>query len=190
MTSRPRSTVIRATPDSTVAALRALAVLGALSALATGCSGGNGNTTTTADPADDFVGSWRYDQWTSVLQCPNSTPNIQPPTPNKTLALGVTSAIVDLSQSPLLEGVFCDFGFDVSFPVATLQPNQSCALTNLDTLTIDQQPGNGPPLWTFTLDSATTAEEIVQGTVHLMATGMPQTCSWNMAAHLTRISKD
>jgi hypothetical protein len=190
MTSRPRPTVIRGTPDLAVAALRALAILGALAGVGAGCGNGSSDPTTTADAADDFVGTWRYDQWSSVLQCPGSSATDQPPQPNKTFARGITSALVDLSPSPLLDGVFCDFGFDVAFPIATAQSNQTCAVTGVDTFTIDQKAGNGPPLWTFTLNSATTAEEIVQGTLHIQGTGTTETCSWNLAAHLTRVSKD
>jgi hypothetical protein len=157
---------------------------------AAGCdddSTGSGASALTS-PADDFVGTWLYGDFQSFLQCPGAEPASQPPQPNKTFARGTTSALVDLSPSPLLPGVFCDITFDVAGPVATAQPNQTCALTALDNLTIDQPMGTS--LWTFTLNSATTAEEIVQATAHFQINGQLSSCSWNMAAHLTRISKD
>jgi hypothetical protein len=188
MMPRARPTVIRCFWGALGVALATLVPAGA------GCGGGVSGSGGTGDGAGDpapFVGTWLYTDVQSVLQCPNADPTNQLPEPNKTFAHGVSAALVDLSPSPLLPGVFCDFGFDVTQgAVATAQPNQICALTSLDSLTIDQAAGNGPPLWTFTLNSATTAEEIVQATAHFQVAGAPETCSWNLAAHLTRISKD
>jgi hypothetical protein len=181
MTSRPRSTVIRRFPGALGVAVAALAAIGA------GCGSSGGGTST--DPADDFAGTWRYDKVQSVLQCQNADPTNQPPEPNKTLARGVSATLVDLSPSPLLPGVFCDFGFDVSNGIATAQPNQTCPLTMLDSLTIDVGTDNSP-LWTITLNSPTTASEIVQATAHFQIAGQPSTCSWNLVANLIRISKD
>src|SRR5262249_27361774 len=146
-----------------------------------------------ATPADAFAGTWYYDpaQVQSVLQCPNADPTNQLPEPNKTFARGVSTALVDLSQSPLLPGVFCNFGFDIdaSGSGATAHPGQTCALTSLDNVSIDSAT-NGSSLWSFTLTSATTAEEIVQATAHFQIAGQVESCSWNLAAHLTRVSKD
>jgi hypothetical protein len=180
MTSGARSTVNRGFAGALGATLAAVATLAA------GC----GDSGTSGGPADEFVGTWYYNDVQSVLQCPNADPTNQLPEPNKTFAHGASAPLVDLSPSPLLPGIFCDFTFDVQNAVATAQPNQSCALTSLDNLTIDQAPNNGPPLWTFTLNSATTAEEIVQATAHFLVAGQQETCAWNLAAHLTRVSKD
>jgi hypothetical protein len=181
MTSRARSTVIRRFPGALAVAFAALAAAGA------GC--GSSDKSGTTDPTDDFVGSWRYAQVQSVLQCANADPTNQLPEPNKTFARGISAALVDLSPSPLLPGVFCDFGFDISNGIATAQPNQTCALTMLDSLTIDVG-ADGSPLWTFTLTSPSTASEVVQATAHFQISGQPSTCSWNLVANLTRISKD
>ncbi len=183
MTSEARSLVIRRFPGALAVALSALAALGA------GC-GNDGGAATTATAADDFVGTWLYSTDTqSVLQCDNGNTRDQPPNPNKRLAHGVSAALVDLSESPLFPGDFCDFAFDVSGPVATAQPNQTCALTSLDSLTIDQPDGQ-PPSWTFSLTSATTAEEVIKATAHFFTNNQSSSCSWTLAAHLTRISKD
>lgn len=142
-----------------------------------------------ASPADDFVGTWLYDyaQTKSTVQCLNSDPLDQPPAPNKTFGRGVSAPLVDLSVSPLDSAVFCDFEFDVAGPVATIKAGQTCTLTGGDTLTIDE--------WTFTqVNSPTTAEELVDGTIHLTLptpTGpQEETCAWSLVAHLTRIAKE
>jgi hypothetical protein len=173
----------RALPSVTGAI--ALVLLGTLAA---GCGDSNGTTT---GPADAFVGTWYYSQVQSVLQCPGADPTNQLPEPNKTFAHGASAALVDLSPSPLLPGVFCDFGFDVDSTgaVATARGGQTCALTSLDSLSIDKTT-DGTSLWTFTLNSPTTAEEVIQATAHFQIAGQIESCSWNLAAHLTRVSKD
>jgi len=183
MTSRARSTVTR----GSAAAPAALAL--AFAALAAGC--GDSKTGASSDPADAFVGTWLYSDATSVLQCPGADPTNQLPEPNKTFAHGISAALVDLSPSPLLSGVFCDFAFDVDGTgvVATARPGQTCALTPLDNVSVDSAADN-TSLWTFTLNSATTAEEVVQATAHFQIAGKIESCSWMMAAHLTRVSKD
>ena len=174
-------------PQARFAALAVVALT--LAGLGAGCGDSNSGT---ADPAADFVGAWRYDQVTSVLQCPSGVPTNEPPNPNKTFARGATTALVDLSQSPLLEGVFCDFGFDVNdaATVATAHPGQTCALTSLDNVSIDEPTAGSTTLWTFTLTSATTADEIVQATAHFQLSGALQSCVWSLQGKLTRVSKD
>src|SRR5450432_3573487 len=163
----------------------ALAGLGAVLA---GCNDAN--------PADAFAGDWRYDDVMSTVACPNVEALSQPPAPNKTFGRGASSALVDLSPSPLGlgNGVFCDFAFDVSGPYATIQPDQTCFVDTVDTLTIDRPDMSQPPLWSFTLNSATAAEEIAKGTVHISATGsasgMAESCLWTLTGHLTRLTKD
>lgn len=162
-----------------------------LGALAAGCGDSNGGNGSSTGPADAFVGTWYYNQVQSVLQCPGADPANQLPEPNKTFAHGASAALVDLSPSPLLPGVFCDFGFDVDSTgaVATARGGQTCALTTLDSLSIDTTT-DGTSLWTFTLNSSTTAEEVVQATAHFQIAGQVESCYWKLAAHLTRVSKD
>jgi hypothetical protein len=148
--------------------------------------------------ADQFVGTWRYDATTtSVVQRFTQDPYSQPPVPHKTFAHGTGPEIIDLSVSPLekMRGTTCDFTFDVAGPVARARPGQVCQLNALDTLTIDTDEA-GKPLWTFSLTSATTAQELVTATMHLVhpetsaGPATEETASWSLVATLTRISKD
>jgi hypothetical protein len=143
----------------------------------------------TGSPADAFVGTWRYTDVNSVLQCEGSDPLSQPPEPNKPMGRGIDGGLVDLSASPLLPGVFCDFLLDVAGPVATAHVGQSCALTPLDTVTLNQ-PQDLPPQYSFTLNSATTAEEIVDATVAFTVSGKITSCAWTLRGHLQRLTKD
>jgi hypothetical protein len=165
----------------------ALAIV--LAAALAGCGSSASGTPTVASPADDFVGTWLYGDVSSLVTCPNSTPLSQLPEPNKTFAHGATADLVDLSPSPLVQGSFCDFAFDVAGAVATARPMQTCALSPLDSLTIDQ-PAGMAPAWTFTLNSPTTAEELITTTVHFSINGAPTPCSWILQGHLTRLTKD
>jgi hypothetical protein len=164
--------------------------------LAAGLAGcGEGSPAT-----DQFVGTWLYSDTTqSVVQCFDTAPLSEPPAPNKTFARGVgASDIVDLSVSPLERprGIICNFAFDVSGPTARARTNQTCNLNAIDVLTIDED-GDGKPLWTFSLTSATTAQELVTSTIHIFHQAenpgdppIEETCSWSLTADLTRIAKD
>jgi hypothetical protein len=184
MIFRAVPTVMKRLPGARVLVL-ALAQLGLAGALV-GCSDA-------ADPADDFVGTWHYLDYSSIQSCPGHDPTSQPPDANKTFVRGVNGGIVDLSSSPLLGNVFCNFAFGVDGPVATVRQSPPCQLTSLDTLTIDQSnpdDAKSPLLWTFTLNSPTTAEELVTATVHYSLAGDLSTCRWAFTGHLQRVSKD
>jgi hypothetical protein len=141
--------------------------------------------------ADDYVGTWHYEEVKSSIQCPDGDPFEQPPVANKTFARGVDASLVDLSLSALDNLVYCNFGYDVAGPVATIKRGQTCVLTGGDTFTIDKATDDGPPLWTFTLNSATTAEELGSATIHMtVVTPMDTACSWSFVGHLKRVSKD
>jgi hypothetical protein len=148
-------------------------------------------------PAEGFVGTWHYDLAQSTVTCGEDTLD-QPPAPNKTFALGVATALVDLSPSPLDSAINCDLGFDVAGPVATVKAGQVCTLTGGDTVTVDHTNDNtASPLWTFTLNSPTAAEELAMATIHFTLPGAnvgdpptETTCSYSLTAHLTRLSKD
>jgi hypothetical protein len=173
--------------------LSTIAVLGAVT-LAAGCGEADGG------PADQYAGTWRYDDAQSIVQCLNSDPLSQPPLSNKTWARGVGGGIVDLSIIPLEKsrGVTCDFAFDIAGPKARIRPDQTCQLNSIDVLTIDPDPAaDGKPAWTFTLNAPTKAEEIVTSTIHIFqpstepgAPPVETTCAWSMVAHLTRITKE
>jgi hypothetical protein len=174
--------------------LSTIAALCGAAALAAGCGEDSGG------PADQYAGVWRYDDAQSVVQCLDADPLSQPPLANKTWARGIGAEIVDLSVIPLEKsrGVTCDFAFDVTGPKARIRPDQTCQLNSIDVLTIDPDPAaEGKPAWTFTLNAATKAEEIVTSTIHIFqpsttpgAPPVETTCAWSMIAHLTRISKD
>jgi hypothetical protein len=164
--------------------------LAVLSSLGAGCGDA-------ASPADDFLGTWRYIDEQSTLTCPATDPILEPPVPNKTFSRGLDTGIVDLSPSPLDEHVFCDFVFDLAGPVATLRAGQACTLTGGDMLTIDTQGTPPVPKWTFTLNSATTAEELVNATVHItlppvtgVGPNVNESCGWALVGHLQRVSKE
>jgi hypothetical protein len=168
--------------------LPTIAALAWAAVLAAGCG----------EAADSqYTGTWRYDDAQSIVQCLNADPLSLPPLKNKTFAPGLGAEIVDLSSSPLEKGrvVNCNFAFDVAGPIARAQPDQACQLNTIDVLTIDT--ADGKPAWTFTLNSATKAEEIVAATIHIFQTApnpadppVETTCAWSMAAHLTRITKE
>jgi hypothetical protein len=173
---------------------RTLATLGWVAVMVAGC--GEGSTL-----ADQYTGTWSYDDATSVVQCTGTEPLSEPPIKNKTLGQGIgANEIVDLSISPLerLRGVTCNFVFEVVGTTARVRPDQTCQLNAIDVLTIDPDPdAGGKPKWTFTLNSPTTAEEIVLSTIHIFqpstTPGAPPTettCAWSMTGHLTRITKD
>ncbi|HVX96025.1 MAG TPA: hypothetical protein VHK47_14030 [Polyangia bacterium] len=167
---------------------RALVFSAALAGTLAGCGGD------AADPADDFVGTWSYVDFSSIQSCDGHDPTNQPPQANKTFARGLDDdSIVDLSPSPLLGNVFCNFTFGVNGPVATVRRGPPCQLTSLDSLTVDSSKPDdaaSPLLWSFTLNSPTTAEELVTATVHYSIEGVNSTCRWAFTGHLQRVSKD
>jgi hypothetical protein len=184
MTSRARSPLATG-PVKTLGVLSKLAAL--VATVATGLAGCGDDPIAT----DDFVGTWHYEEVKSSIQCPDGDPFDQPPLANKTFARGVDASLVDLSLSALDDLVFCNFGYDVAGPVATIKRGQTCVLTGGDTFTIDDPTTGGPPLWTFTLNSATTAEELGSATIHLsVVTPLDTACSWSFVGHLKRVSKD
>ena len=101
----------------------------------------------------------------------------------------MSAALVDLSASPIDPPTFCDTEFDVSGAVATASTNQVCTVTGGDTVTIDK--------WTFSLTSATTAEEKAAATIHITTAPVPpatmattSTCAFSAMAVLTRVAKE
>jgi hypothetical protein len=166
-------------------------VFSGLAALAGALAGCGGDA---ADPAADFAGTWSYVDFSSIQSCDGHDPTNQPPQANKTFARGLDDdSIVDLSPNPLLSNVFCNFTFGVNGPVATVRRGPPCALTSLDSLTVDASnpdDATSPLLWSFTLNSPTTAEELVTATVHYSIEGVNSTCRWAFTGHLQRVSKD
>jgi hypothetical protein len=152
--------------------------------------GGCGDSAS-ADPADAFVGTWQYDQSTGAITCPGSDPIDEAPIGNKTFGLGVSAPLVDLTASPVDPATFCNTEFDISpsGAVATARTDASCTVTGGDTVTVDA--------WTFSLTSATTAEEKAAATIHITlsavapaTTPTTTTCAFTSMALLTRVAKD
>lgn len=165
------------------------ASLTALVACAVALAGVGGCGGTAADPADAFVGTWQYDQSTGAINCPNSAPIDETPIGNKTFGFGVSAPLVDLTPSPVDSMTICNTGFDISGPVATARTDVGCTITGGDVVTIDS--------WTFSLTSATTAEEKAATTLHITmpavapaTTPTTSTCAYTSMAVLTRVAKD
>jgi hypothetical protein len=164
-------------------ALQAASTLALLGAVALG---GCGDTT---DPADQFAGTWHYDQSSGAITCPLSDPIDEAPTGNKLFGLGVSAPLVDLSSSPVDPMTFCNTNFDISGVVATARTDAGCTITGGDLVTVDS--------WTFSLTSATTAEEKAATTLHITTpavapatTPTTSTCAYKSMALLTRVAKD
>jgi hypothetical protein len=168
-----------------------------LALCAAGCGSGN-----LAGPTEQFVGTWQYDgaQASGSLTCGISTID-ETPRGNRVFATGVDAPLVDLTASDLDSAINCNFRFDVAGPVATARTDQTCALTGAKNI-IAFNPPDAPPkdasdAWTFTLLSATAAEENVRATLIVYQTptqiGDPPTmayCDYQMMARLVRVSKD
>src|SRR4051794_27611855 len=94
-------------------------------ALATAGCGGDGGI---SSEITQFLGTWHYDNAVGSLTCGMDKLD-ETPRGNKTFATGLGVDVVDVSESPIDPGTFCDFGFDAAGPVATAATKQSCALT-------------------------------------------------------------
>jgi hypothetical protein len=159
-------------------------LLGALCAVATlGCGGSDGLDPTLAQ----FVGVWHYDKVTGDAVCHGQlgeTTDSLPPTGNKVLDVGVSFPLVDLTTWPLtLDGVNCNFGFDVSGFFATGRAGQECVLAGTDKLTLVN--------WKLTMTSPSTADEDGMASVDIdNGDGTSTPCDYIVKANLTKVAKD
>jgi hypothetical protein len=128
-----------------------------------------------ANPADAFLGTWKYDQSAGTATCSvdGNLRTFDLTGAHKVLREGVSSDLVDTSN--------CDYRFDVKDKVATQQGSQLCDLGNGDSETGSTS--------TLTLTSATTMEEVQSANDSLVSSNLG-TCTVNLTAHLVRISKD
>jgi hypothetical protein len=156
----------------------------ALALMAAGCGD------SAEDPVEAFVGTWVY---TSVAvgsaDCPGHSSLDETPTGNKVFARGighpifdmktVAHPLVDLTPLTLDRNIVCDFTFDVNDAgtLATGVVGQGCALRGGDLFTLTS--------WTFSLTSATTADEIAKADI-----ASDPNCTYSMMAQLNRVSKD
>ena len=149
-----------------------LLVLGFLtvSATAAGC-GGNGND------LQQFVGTWMYTQSQATLSC-TGNPDVPLTLGSaKEWGAGLSSDLVDLSTEFFDLGTKCLYAFDVNSKVATIQASQTCDFSDGQGGLVEEAPSS----WTFTLTSATTAEEHFSTTI---ATN----CTWTGMATLKKVS--
>jgi hypothetical protein len=126
------------------------------------------------NPAE-FVGTWNYTSSDARLSCPNEPDTAVQLPATKRWGGGVKSDLVDLSSS-------CNYRFDIGGKVATIQKDQTCRF--------DDGGGTAteaPNSWLFTLNSATTAEEMA-ATVITFSDGTP--CTFTVKSSLEKISKD
>jgi hypothetical protein len=123
-----------------------------VSATAGGCGGGGGGN----DELTQFTGTWTYTQSMVTFACPNQPDQGGTYGTTKLWNVGVTSDLVDMTPS-FLDGVTtCYYTFDVKNKVATIKPAQSCPFFDITGAEFDEAPTS----WTFTLTSATTADEM------------------------------
>ncbi len=142
----------------------------AVSATAVGC-GGDGND------LQQFVGTWTYTDSQATLSC-TGNPDV-PLTlgSTKEWGAGVSSDLVDLSTEFFDLGTKCLYAYDVKNKVATIQPSQTCNFSDGAGGSVEEDPSS----WTFTLTSATTADETFTTTI---ATD----CTWTGQATLKKVS--
>jgi hypothetical protein len=149
-----------------------LLVLGFLtvSATAAGC-GGNGND------LQQFVGTWMYTQSQGTLSCQGQTDQMGMLGNSMQWGVGVSSDLVDLTPHLFDAGTQCFYEFDVKNKVATIKPAQTCNLSDGVGGLIEEDPSS----WTFTLTSATTADETFTTTI-------ATTCTFSGVANLKKVS--
>ncbi len=151
------------------------------SVAAAGCGGGssNNNSSTDAHAAElaQFTGTWQYTQSMGTLSCPGSADSSGLLGTTKQWDSGVTSDLVDMSPAILDFTVQCFYTFAVNDKIATIMPGQSCGITDGAGTQVATET---PTSWTFTLTSATTADE-------MLATSIPP-CTLTGIATLKKIA--
>jgi len=134
-----------------------------------GCGGND------ASGVSDYVGTWSYTQQQATESCPGQSDLSINLGTTKDLREGVKSDLVDTST-------ICNYRFDIKDKIASVQSGQSCSF-NDGSGTATETPSS----WTFTLTSATTAEEKFTA-VDTLSSGT--VCSFTGVAHLERLTKD
>jgi hypothetical protein len=134
-----------------------LLVLGLLAVATTAAScGGDGN-----DLAQ-FTGTWQYTDSQGTLSCPGSADQMGTLGSTKLWQGGVSSDLVDMSPAVLDRSTQCFYMFDIKDKVASVKAGQTCVITDgIGDPIADETPS----AWTFTLTSATTAEEVLTTSV-------------------------
>ena len=141
--------------------------------------------TTTAGCGDDgtnltqFTGTWMYTASEGTLACPGQTTLMGTLGTNKLWSEGVSSDLVDLSPLIFDSSISCYFTFDVKDKVATIQAGQTCSFSDGAGGSIPDVPTT----WTFTLTSATTADE-------KLTTAVDTTCTLIGQGTLKKVAKN
>jgi hypothetical protein len=142
----------------------------AVTTTAAGCGGSSNDLT-------QFTGTWQYTQSMGTLSCTGSPDSTGLLGITKQWDTGVTSDLVDMTPALFDPTTQCFYAFDVKDKVATIQPGQTCGLTD----GLGTQVGTETPTtWTFTLTSSTTADEV-------LATSIPP-CTLTGMATLKKIA--
>jgi hypothetical protein len=126
----------------------------AVTATAAGCGG-------SSNDLEQFVGTWMYTQSQGVLSCQGQTDQMGMLGNSKHWGMGISHDLVDLTPSLFDAGTQCFYQFDVKDKVATIQPAQTCNFSDGLGGLIEEDPSS----WTFTLTSATTADEMFMTTI-------------------------
>ena len=114
-----------------------------------------------------FTGTWSYTASMATLSCPGDTNPFQFTLgPSKQWGEGLSSALVDLSPALLDPSTSCYYGFDVKDKVLTIQAGQTCTITDIN----GSPHPEVPTAWTFTLLSASTAEEQLTAAIDSVCT--------------------
>jgi len=165
-------------------------------AVVAGMLGAAGCGDSSTDPGKSFLGTWHYDDGSGLTMCDDGNVNLLP-SGNKTFEPGLMGGVVDTSATPLDPATYCDFLFDVSSNTKlTAHTGQACTLRGGSTYTVtDDQVGGD--YYTFELNSATQAEELSIGTIHITKAGanvgdppIMTTCKFNLIGHLTKVAKN
>jgi hypothetical protein len=144
----------------------------AVTATAAGCGGSSGSD------LQQFVGTWMYTQSQGTLACQGSTPQQGMLGNTMQWGLGVSSDLVDLTPTLFDSGTQCFYEFDVKNKVATIKASQTCNFSDGVGGLVEEDPGS----WTFTLTSATTADEQFMTTI-------ATTCTLTGVATLKKVSE-
>jgi len=144
----------------------------AVTVTAAGC-GGSGSD------LQQFVGTWMYTQSQGTLACQGSDPLTGTLGSSTKWGLGLSSDLVDLDPELFDTRTQCFYQFDVKDKVATIQPTQKCSFD--DGSGTGSQVEEDPSSWTFTLTSATTADETFMTTI-------ATTCTFSGQATLKKVS--
>jgi hypothetical protein len=156
--------------------------LGAASLVALALSAVGCGDSSPDDPALRFVGTWQYGQAQSAATCPGSEGLDTTPKGNEVLARGTMHDLADLTALSSNPKIFCDFGFDIKGPVASVAAGSACALLGSDLLTVKS--------WTFSLTGPDQAEEVASADIAITIQGTTTICTYDLQAQLTRVSKD